>query len=224
PLPVHAIRVAPRNSKQVTCGRDPLPFLTPHGTAAVTFVPDHEISRKHLTVRRQPAGWEVADLGSKNGILVNGDPARATTLTDGDIIEAGGTLLMFREDGEPHDADSDRDLASETTTPVPFRTVSLELEHRIDQLTKIARAGVAVLIRGETGTGKELIARAIHEASGRRGAFVPINCGALPRNLIESELFGHRRGAFSGANEERDGLVRRANGGTLFLAEIADLP
>src|SRR5678815_5102621 len=172
----------------------------------------------------QPAGWVAADLGSKNGILVNGDPARVTTLTDGDVIEAGGTLLMFREDGDPHDADSDRDLAAETTTPIPFRTVSRELEHRIDQLTKIARASVAVLIRGETGTGKELIARAIHDASGRRGAFVPINCGALPRNLIESELFGHRRGAFSGASEERDGLVRRANGGTLFLDEIAELP
>jgi DNA-binding NtrC family response regulator len=223
-LTVPALRVSLANLNEVTVGRDSRRILSRHGKTASISVPDHEISRKHLAVRRQPAGWEVADLGSKNGILVNGDPARVTTLTDGDVIEAGGTLLMFREDGDPHDDDSDRDLAAETTTPIPFRTVSRELEHRIDQLVKIARAGVAVLIRGETGTGKELVARAIHEASGRRGTFVPINCGALPRNLIESELFGHRRGAFSGATEERDGLVRRANGGTLFLDEIAELP
>jgi DNA-binding NtrC family response regulator len=223
-LTTPALRVALGNLNEVVVGRDSRRILIRQGKSAAISVPDHEISRKHLVVRRQPAGWEAADLGSKNGILVNGDPARVTTLTDGDVIEAGGTLLMFREDGDPHDADSDRDLAAETTTPIPFRTVSRELEHRIDQLTKIARASVAVLIRGETGTGKELIARAIHDASGRRGAFVPINCGALPRNLIESELFGHRRGAFSGASEERDGLVRRANGGTLFLDEIAELP
>jgi DNA-binding NtrC family response regulator len=223
-LTVPGLRVVLTSLNEVVVGRDSRRTLTRQGKAATISVPDHEISRKHLCVRRQQAGWEAADLGSKNGILVNGDPARVTTLTDGDIIEAGGTLLMFREDGDPHDSDSDRDLAAETATPIPFRTVSRELEHRIDQLSKIARASVAVLIRGETGTGKELIARAIHDASGRRGAFIPINCGALPRNLIESELFGHRRGAFSGANEEREGLVRRANGGTLFLDEIAELP
>ena len=223
-LTVPAMRVALDNLHEVTLGRDSLRGLVRHGKAAAISVPDHEISRKHLIVRRQPAGWEVADLGSKNGILVNGDSSRVTTLTDGDVIEAGGTLLMFREDGGLPDSNVDRDLAGETATPVAFRTVSLDLEHRVNQLTKIARAGVAVLVRGETGTGKELVARAIHDVSGRRGAFVPINCGALPRNLIESELFGHRRGAFSGANEERDGLVRRANGGTLFLDEIAELP
>src|SRR5262249_48969231 len=144
-------------------------------------------------------------------------------LADGDIIEAGGTLLMFREDGSLGES-NDRDLAEEPDTPIAFRTVSLDLEHRVHQLTRIARAGVPVLIRGETGTGKELIARAVHAPSGRRGAFAPVTCGALPRNLIESELFGHRRGAFSGASEERDGLVRRAHNGTLFLDEIAELP
>jgi DNA-binding NtrC family response regulator len=120
--------------------------------------------------------------------------------------------------------EADRDLADEPDTPAAFRTVSLELEYRVQQLTRIARAGVPLLVRGETGTGKELIARAVHDVSGRRGAFVAVNCGALPRNLIENELFGHRRGAFSGANEEHDGLVRRAHNGTLFLDEIAELP
>jgi DNA-binding NtrC family response regulator len=131
--------------------------------------------------------------------------------------------MMFREDGAFGD-DSDLDVAAEPDTPAAFRTVSLDLEQRVRQLIRIARAGVPVLVRGETGTGKELVARAVHDVSGRRGPFVPINCGALPRNLIESELFGHRRGAFSGANEDRDGLVRRAHAGTLFLDEIAELP
>jgi transcriptional regulator of acetoin/glycerol metabolism len=223
-LTVPALRVALGNLHEVTIGRDSRRELKRHGKTAAISILDHEMSRKHLAVRRQAACWDVADLDSKNGIFVNGKPTHLTTLTDGDVIEAGGTLLMFREDGGAPDDDTDRDLAAEPSTPIAFRTVSLELEHRVNQLTKIARAGVAVLIRGETGTGKELIARAIHDASARRGPFVPINCGALPRNLIESELFGHKRGAFSGASEERDGLVRRAHGGTLFLDEIAELP
>jgi len=223
-LTAPALRVSLGSLHEITLGRDSQRELRRYGRTAAITVPDHEISRKHLAVRRQATCWDVADLGSKNGILVNGEPTRLTTLTDGDIIEAGGTLLMFREDGGVPDNNTDRDLATSTSLPVAFRTVNVELEHRVDQLTKIARSGVPVLVRGETGTGKELIARAIHEVSTRRGPFVPINCGALPRNLIESELFGHRRGAFSGANEEREGLVRRANGGTLFLDEIAELP
>jgi MoxR-like ATPase len=223
-LTAPALRIALGDLHEVTIGRDSQRELKRYSRVATVTVPDHEISRKHLAVRRQATCWDVADLGSKNGILVNGEPTRLTTLTDGDVIEAGGTLLMFREDGAAPEDIVDRDLSLATGVPIAFRTVNAELEHRVDQLTKIARAGVPVLIRGETGTGKELIAHAIHEVSGRRGPFVPINCGALPRNLIESELFGHRRGAFSGANEEREGLVRRASGGTLFLDEIAELP
>ena len=223
-LTVPALRVVLGDLQELTVGRGPLRSLARHGKTATISIPDHEISRTHLVVRRQPAGWDVADLGSKNGIHVNGEPVRSTTLTDGDVIEAGGTLLMFREDGGGPDGDTDRDLAAEPTTPIAFRTVSSEFEYRVTQLTKIAKAEVSVLVRGETGTGKDLIARAIHDASARRGPFVPINCGALPRNLIESELFGHKRGAFSGAHEDHDGLVRRAHGGTLFLDEIAELP
>jgi transcriptional regulator with GAF, ATPase, and Fis domain len=83
---------------------------------------------------------------------------------------------------------------------------------------------VTVLILGETGTGKELVARALHETSGRAGQFTAINCGALPRQLVAAELFGFRKGAFSGAQEDRSGLVRAADGGTLFLDEVGELP
>ena len=92
-------------------------------------------------------------------------------------------------------------------------------------ISTVARSQATVLISGESGTGKELIARALHETSERRGGrFVPINCGAIPRELIESELFGHRKGAFTGALVDRVGRFEQAHGGTIFLDEIGDLP
>src|SRR5262249_43364073 len=83
---------------------------------------------------------------------------------------------------------------------------------------------IPVQVRGDSGTGKELVSREVHRRSARTGAFVAVNCGALPTGLVESELFGFRKGAFSGATEDREGLVRAASAGTLFLDEIGDLP
>ena len=91
-------------------------------------------------------------------------------------------------------------------------------------IDRVARNLAPVLVAGETGSGKELAARRIHELSGRRGAFVAVNCGAIPENLMESEFFGHRKGAFTGADADRDGFFQAARGGTLFLDEIGELP
>lgn len=98
------------------------------------------------------------------------------------------------------------------------------IQHIRQLVSALAPTGVDILINGETGTGKEVIARAIHEASGRRGAFVAINCGALPEAIFESELFGHESGAFTGANKRRIGRIENASGGTLFLDEIESMP
>jgi transcriptional regulator with AAA-type ATPase domain len=191
---------------------------------ATIFVGDFQTSRQHLAIRRTSSGWRVEDLGSKNGTVVNGEHIESAMLADGDLIEAGGTLLMFLDDGGPPGGAEDRDLSAADDAIGLLPTMSVALELQFQQILKIARTAVPVLVRGETGTGKELMARTIHETSGRRGPFVPVNCGALPRDLVESELFGHRRGAFSGATEDREGLVRRAHHGTLFLDEIAELP
>ena len=104
-----------------------------------------------------------------------------------------------------------------------YTTFVPALSQAFADLVQIAPTAASVLLQGETGTGKELVARATHSLSQRPGPFVAANCGALPAALVESELFGYRKGAFSGANEDREGLVRSADRGTLFLDEIGDL-
>ena len=102
---------------------------------------------------------------------------------------------------------------------------SAAFQDTVRLIQRIALTDAPVLIEGETGTGKEVAARAIHYSGSRRDRpFVPVNCGAIPENLMESEFFGYRKGAFTGADADRDGFFQAANGGTLFLDEVADLP
>jgi len=158
-------------------------------------------------------------------VFLDGRRLDQGALADGQWIGLGHTFLRFRQ-RVVAPADAPLDLsAGEMRGPGPdLRTLVPELEGEMDRLQKIAATTVPVLLAGETGSGKEVLARAIHVLSGRTGPFVAVNCGAIPASLVESTLFGHRRGAFSGAAENRPGLVRTADSGTLLLDEIGDLP
>lgn len=180
------------------------------------------LSSTHARIFSSHGRWHVEDSGSKNGTFLNGVAIQRAELTDGDVIDVGHTLFVFRAalptpPGTPLDHEADAGgWAAPTLLPEPT--------HRLDELLRVARSNVPVLLLGETGTGKEVLARAIHAASARSGSFVAINCGALSSSLLESLLFGHVRGAFSGAVRDEPGLVRSADGGTLLLDEIGDMP
>jgi transcriptional regulator with PAS, ATPase and Fis domain len=218
-----AVRLMLGETDEVQIGRGARAW-TRAGRTLELRIGDSEISRQHARLVRHAGDWELIDLGSRNGTLVNDAPVQRAVLVDGDLIEIGAATLVYRETGRGSPGAGDLSVGAEAAIPAALRTANLELEQRAGELIKLAPSAVPVLIRGETGTGKELTARAVHERSGRPGAFVPVNCGALPRALIESELFGSRRGAFSGARDDRAGLVQRADRGTLFLDEIAELP
>jgi transcriptional regulator with PAS, ATPase and Fis domain len=189
-------------------------------------VPDRRISSVHARVVRTEGTWLVEDAGSRNGVLVNGVLERRAALSDGDVFELGHSFFMFRQAASAR-SDERRVIDMEKAQGPragPSVTSLPSFEQHLPVLAKLAPSTVSIIVEGETGTGKELVARAIHEMSGRSGPLVPVNCGALPATLVESELFGYRKGAFSGAVEDRPGIIRTAEHGTLLLDEIGDLP
>jgi transcriptional regulator with AAA-type ATPase domain len=188
-------------------------------------LPGALVSTAHARIRRDAGQWRLEDLGSRNGTRVNGETVVHGVLADGDVVEMGHALFLFREamHAPPGTAlDFDTKMA---TFPAPgLGTLIPALAGEVAALVRIAESPVPVLLRGETGSGKEVVARAVHTLSKRAGPFVPVNCGAIPDTLMESQLFGHTKGAFSGALRDEPGFVRAASGGTLFLDEIGDLP
>jgi DNA-binding NtrC family response regulator len=212
---------------QVVIGRgsqNEIERLRSNGGQLRIAVPDRWMSSLHARFYSRGARWQLEDAGSRNGSFVDGARVAQHTLADGDLIELGHTMFLFRVLPRPR-AETAPDLDGADLDPrMGLSTLSLTLAGDLERLRRIAPSPVSVLITGESGTGKEVIARALHALSGRGGPLVAINCGALAPNLVESELFGYRKGAFSGANEDRLGLVRSAQGGTLLLDEIAELP
>jgi DNA-binding NtrC family response regulator len=195
------------------------------GGRLVLKIPDGRISTVHACLRRDGASFFVHDADSKNGVTVNGARVARQLLRDGDILECGRTFFLFgvgrsRPAGEPADVDQ----ASIASAIPGLSTLHEPLAAQFRALGEIARSVIPVLVLGPSGTGKELVARGVHALSKRSGSYVGVNCGALPENLVEAELFGSRRGAFTGASEDRAGLVRSSDQGTLFLDEIGDLP
>ncbi|MDQ3262286.1 MAG: sigma 54-interacting transcriptional regulator [Myxococcota bacterium] len=187
-------------------------------------IPDPRLSSRHARLVRELGRWVLEDEGSKNGVLVNGVQQRRAVLSHGDLIEVGHSFLLYVE--RPSVAPTPLRTAAAERPPLAdgLETFVPQMEAGLAALAHVAPSRVPVMLLGETGTGKEITAHAVHALSGRTGPLVAINCGALPQALVESELFGHRKGAFTGAHEDRPGLVRSAAGGTLFLDEVGDLP
>ena len=170
-----------------------------------------------------PAAWRVEDAGSKNGTWVNGEAVETHKLRDGDVLEVGHALYLFRE-ALPWAQPPVLEASALKPAAPGLATLHPLLAEQLERLPALASSSVPVILQGETGTGKEVLANALHALSGRAGQLTAVNCAALPRTLVESELFGYRKGAFSGATEDRTGLVRSADKGTLLLDEIGDLP
>jgi len=188
-------------------------------------LPDSWMSSSHAVLRRVLGSWVIEDAKSKNGTLVNGQLTERAEVVDGDLIELGHSFFFFRAALATPAKGPALVTADELREPaVGLATLVPSLAEEFEKLEAIAPSSVSVVIRGESGTGKEIVAAAIHQLSRRSGPFVAVNCGGLSKTLVESELFGYRKGAFSGADEDRMGLVRSADRGTLFLDEIGDLP
>ena len=206
-------------SGQLVAGRD-----GPGGQRLIIGLPDGWVSTSHAMLLSTPSGWVIEDQKSKNGTRINGRPEQHAALSDGDLVELGHSFFLFRE-GVATSVDEPAVLKSNEPRAAALGMATLvpSLAAELKKLEAIAASPVSVVLQGESGTGKEIVATAMHRLSGRSGPFLPVNCGGLPETLVESELFGSRKGAYSGADKDRPGLVRSADGGTLFLDEIGEL-
>jgi transcriptional regulator of acetoin/glycerol metabolism len=174
----------------------------------------HDVSRRHAVLRRTEdgTGTTIADLGSRNGVRVNGRPVATAALGAGDVVKLGGWVGVV------------------TAAPGGLAEIApgfwggQALQAALAPLRQAAASDLPIVLEGETGTGKEVAAGALHRWSGRAGPFVAVNCAALPEALAEGELFGYRRGAFTGADRASPGFFRSAEAGTLLLDEVSDLP
>ena len=173
-----------------------------------------KVSREHARVRVRHGVLALEDLESRNGTYVNGERVEHATLEPGDAIALGGVLMMVTFGPTSY---------LEPNHPTLLGR-SWPLAKLLEQVDRVATNEHCVTLIGETGSGKELVAGAIHDESGRGGRLVAVNCGALAEGVLESELFGHVQGAFTGAVAARKGLVEQAEGGTLFLDEVTSTP
>ena len=175
----------------------------------------NDVSRRHAAIEwtGPDSRITIKDLGSRNGVKVNGALLAAPMMLGaGDVVRLGGWIAVV------------------TAAPGPLAEIApglhggTALQAALAPLRKAAPSDLSIVLEGETGTGKELVARALHAWSGRNGPQVAVNCAALPEGLAEGELFGYRRGAFTGADRASPGFFRSADGGTLLLDEVSDLP
>jgi sigma-54 dependent transcriptional regulator, acetoin dehydrogenase operon transcriptional activator AcoR len=223
------MRIALAHIDEVVIGRGDARRLTRTRAGDKTTlrveVADKRLSTEHARLALGDGKVTLEDLGSTNGTRVDGALVTAIALRSDTVFELGQCLFLYAEVAEkPTWRTTDLDAEQASETHAGFLTLEPLYGSRLERLKRVAATDASILLLGETGTGKEVLARAIHEASPRPGPFVAINCGAIPASLVESTLFGHVKGAFSGAGRDETGLVRSAQFGTLFLDEIGDLP
>ncbi|MCU0671608.1 MAG: sigma 54-interacting transcriptional regulator [Myxococcota bacterium] len=180
---------------------------------------DRSVSRRHLTLDLDGDRLALRDLGSRNGTRVSGLRVGEASIESHVVVTLGQTRLEL----VPVDVETAPLSSAEAFGPVLGRSRAMRRLYPL--LERLAASELSVVLEGETGTGKELVAEALHAASPRgTGPFVVFDCSVVPAGIVEAELFGHVRGAFTGATDDRAGVFRDAHGGTLFLDEIADLP
>jgi len=178
-----------------------------------------EVSRKHAELRKDGPVLAIKDLDSRNGVHVNGVKIADAPLGNGDVVRCGewiGVVAAVDEQADAAAARKFREVA-------PGLFGSERLAAALEPARRLAN-DLAVVIQGETGTGKEDAARTVHAWSGRSGKFVSVNCATLSKDLADAELFGHRKGAFTGAETSSEGLFRAATRGSLFLDEVLEFP
>jgi DNA-binding NtrC family response regulator len=198
------------------------PWVIGAGAGAAMIVQSDTVSRAHLELALVPEGVLATDLGSRNGSFYLGQRFERMVIALGSVARLGTVDVRV-------DADLDAlDAAQGEAAPQGYRGLlgtSAPMRRLFAVLARLEGSLASVLVEGESGTGKELVARAIHAGSSvSAGPFVVVNCGAIARELVLSELFGHRRGAFTGATGDRVGAFEAAHGGTIFLDEIGELP
>lgn len=198
--------VALAGAAPLTCGRDE--------SCAIRIV-GPSTSREHASIQKDGPIWIIKDLGSKNGVWVNGQRVESACLQADSVVRVGDGVAVVI----PSPIDAERGLA----LLAPRLLGGPRLARIARQARLAAQSELNVVLEGESGSGKECFARAIHSWSERTGDFVAINCAALPANLAEAELFGYVRGAFTGADRNHPGYFRAAAGGTLFLDEVLEL-
>ncbi|WP_413569537.1 sigma-54 interaction domain-containing protein [Bdellovibrio sp. HCB117] len=202
------LKVLDENSKNLSLGE----FMTlgkdPQCQIQLTA---EQISDRHARIEKKDSHYIIRDLRSAVGTYVNDARVVEAVLQDGDIIRLGTLELIYRE-------------KEETQTVFPLSSRNEVWNDELKTLGNVAKTEFPVLVLGPSGTGKDVIAQALHDTSDRhRGPFVSVNCSALSETLIESELFGHVKGSFTGAINDRKGAFEAARAGTLFLDEIGDL-
>jgi DNA-binding NtrC family response regulator len=209
-----------RSQSFVIDGSSPPRVLIGQSPVCEVRLEDRSVSRRHIALEIADRCLRVRDLDSTNGTYLGSTRVIEAYWNEGEVLRLGGTALRLDVLPLPQ---SEPETTAEGFGPVVG--ASPQMRRLYPLCYKLADSDVPIIIEGETGTGKEVLAEAIHEMGPRRaGPFVVFDCTEVPQNLVESELFGHTKGAFTGAHDARQGLFEQAHGGTLLIDEIGDLP